>query len=375
MISLSRLCALASPLRRCAARPTRAFSSSGVKRAGPRYVRFDSGPQHPGGVPRWDTRTRVAVGVIAGGGVYYVTHLERIEETGRWRFMDVSPQLEARLAKQAHNSLVAQYGDRVLPPNHPISRHVRRVVERILEASHLGTLAPPEPTHGRTLTLDPDSAVWPAEQSIDLPPTVGGKQWNLMVVNDDRMVNAAATFGDIIVFTGILPVAKDEEGLAAVLGHEIGHAVLRHASERTSSFKILLVLLGALSIIGLDISLSQTVLELLYELPNSRKKELEADKVGLKLMAKACYDPAAAPAMFVRLAQLEGGGSGPAFLATHPATTKRIKKLERLLPEAYATRAASPQCAGLNDSYAAFRDAFSQGGWRAPSDGGLTWGW
>lgn len=97
--------------------------------------------------------------------------------------------------------------------------------------------------------------------------------------------------------------------------------------------------------------------------------------------------------MFVRLAQLEGGGSGPAFLATHPATTKRIKvcahicsfpeiadsmamqKLERLLPEAYATRAASPQCAGLNDSYAAFRDAFSQGGWRAPSDGGLTWGW
>ena len=99
--------------------------------------------------------------------------------------------------------------------------------------------------------------------------------------------------------------------------------------------------------------------------------------------------------MFQRLARLEGR-SGPAFLNTHPATTQRIQvrarlspssqpspysllrvaqELEGLLPDAYALRAASPQCAGLNDSYAAFRDAFSRGGWRAPSDGGLTWGW
>ena len=97
--------------------------------------------------------------------------------------------------------------------------------------------------------------------------------------------------------------------------------------------------------------------------------------------------------MFARLARLEGR-SVPAFLNTHPATTQRVQvrarsspppmtlanslaaqKLESLLPDAYAIRAASPQCAGLNDSYAAFRDAFSRGGWRAPSDGGLTWGW
>ena len=97
--------------------------------------------------------------------------------------------------------------------------------------------------------------------------------------------------------------------------------------------------------------------------------------------------------MFGRLARLQGR-SVLAFLNTHPATTQRMQvrvrispfvvtpadplvsqKLESLLPDAYAIRAASPQCAGLNDSYAAFRDAFSRGGWRAPSDGGLTWGW
>ncbi|EPS96776.1 hypothetical protein FOMPIDRAFT_1025277 [Fomitopsis schrenkii] len=374
---LSRLRELGAPLRRCARvstqRTTRAFTSSNVKRAGPRYVRFGSDPQQPG-VQRWDMRTRVLVGVLAGGGVYYVAHLEKVEQTGRWRFMDVSPELEARLAEASHDVLVAQYGDKALPPNHPITRHVRRVVERILESSNLGTLASPESTQGRTHSSEQDGALWPAEQPSKLPPTVGGRQWNLMVVHDAKIVNAAATYGDIIVFTGILPVAKDEEGLAAVLGHEIGHAVCRHMSERTSSFKIFLVLLGALSIVGLDLSLSQTVLQLVYELPNSRKHELEADKVGLSLMARACYDPAAAPAMFERLAQLEGRSS-LAFLNTHPATTQRIKKLEGLLSDAYAIRAASPQCAGLNDSYAAFRDAFSRGGFRAPSDGGVTWGW
>lgn len=143
--------------------------------------------------------------------------------------------------------LVAQYGDKALPPNHPITRHVRRVVERILESSNLGTLASPESTQGRTHSSEQDGALWPAEQPSKLPPTVGGRQWNLMVVHDAKIVNAAATYGmwpagacsicgayclslgDIIVFTGILPVAKDEEGLAAVLGHGMSpHAFTVH---------------------------------------------------------------------------------------------------------------------------------------------------
>ncbi|KZT66307.1 hypothetical protein DAEQUDRAFT_730423 [Daedalea quercina L-15889] len=358
-----------------AARFNRPFSSSNKCAGPPRYVRFGVDPEQPTNVRRWDGRTKLLVGIVVVGGVYYVAHLERVEETGRWRFMDVSPRLEARLAKASHEELVAEYGRQVLPPNHPITRHVRRVVERILEASNLGTVASSEPVHGHALSFDPAGAMWPTAQSSEnVPPTVGGKQWNLMVVHDDKMVNAAASFGDIIVFTGILPVAKDEEGLAAVLGHEIGHAVLRHMSERTSSAKIFLILASILTIVGLDFGLSRILTELVYDLPNSRMHELEADKVGLRLMAKACYDPQAAPAMFIRLAKLEGSGQYP-FLSTHPPTKQRIEKLETLLPDAYAIRAASPECAGLSDNYSAFRDAFSRGGWRDAPEGGAVWGW
>ncbi|KAH9840613.1 peptidase family M48-domain-containing protein [Rhodofomes roseus] len=358
------------------ARPARPFSSSS-KRTASKYVRFGGDSKQTTNVWRFDLREKIVVGIVVAGGWYYVAHLEQIEDTGRWRFMDVSPQLEAKLARASHEALVAEYGRKVLPPNHPLTRHVRRVVERILEASNLGTLTPPEPAHALPFG-EPDGGLWhpaPAGHKSGVPPTVGGKQWNLMVVNDDREVNAAASFGDIIVFTGILRAARDEEGLAAVLGHEIGHAVLRHMSERVSSAKVLLIIASTFSMLGLEFGLSQMVSRLVYELPNSRMHELEADKVGLRLMSRACYDPQAAPAMFTRLAKLEGAGSRFQFLSTHPATEQRIEKLETLLPDAYAIRAASPECAGLNDSYSAFRDAVSHGGRRGAPESEAVWGW
>ncbi|TFY59203.1 hypothetical protein EVJ58_g5927 [Rhodofomes roseus] len=284
------------------ARPARPFSSSS-KRTAPKYVRFGADSKQPTNVWRFDLREKIVVGIVVAGGWYYVAHLEQIEDTGRWRFMDVSPQLEAKLARASHEALVAEYGRKVLPPNHPLTRHVRRVVERILEASNLGTLTPPEPAHALPFG-EPDG-------------------------------------GDIIVFTGILRAARDEEGLAAVLGHgmslsaslyagayrhaEIGHAVLRHMSERVSSAKVLLIIASTFSMLGLEFGLSQMVSRLVYELPNSRMHELEADKVGLRLMSRACYDPQAAPAMFTRLAKLEGAGSRFQFLSTHPATEQRIE--------------------------------------------------
>ncbi|KAI0631713.1 peptidase family M48-domain-containing protein [Trametes polyzona] len=332
-------------------------------RGPPRYVRFGEsespgggggGGRNPWDMRNWDRPTKIMAGIGAFAVVYYVSHLEQVPETGRWRFMDISPKYEALLAETAHQQLLHEFKGKVLPPNHPLTRHIRRVVERILEANGLGTLEAPE-IHTR---LKSRKDIWSGEP--DLPPDVGGsnRQWHLFVVNDDRVVNAMASFGDIVVFTGILPVAKDENGLAAVLGHEIGHAVARHASERYSSAKVFILLATILDVIG--IPFSSILAQLLFELPNSRAQEMEADKIGLRLSARACYDPEAVPQMFVRLGQLERATSGRHidFLATHPASEKRSKALREMLPEAYAAQAASPMCGSTADHMAQFRDTW-----------------
>jgi len=228
-----------------------------------------------------------------------------------------------------------------------------------LEANNLGVLKSSGPP--------PKSGIWTPEDDFgrteDIAPGVGGREWELIVVNDDKIANAATTYGNIIVFTGILPIAKDEQGLAAILGHEIGHTVARHQSERYSSAKIFIGVAWLLEIAGLDFGFSRLLTTLLLDLPNSRAQEYEADEIGLKISAKACYDPGAAPQMFERLGKLEKsmGVGNLSFLYTHPTSEKRIQRLEGLLPSAYAIQGESPECAGMQDSISAFRNAFASG--------------
>ncbi|KAH7925782.1 hypothetical protein BV22DRAFT_1010518 [Leucogyrophana mollusca] len=325
------------------------------------YTRFSTESQTPFG-NKWDARMKVVAVVSAGGLAYYLVHLEQVPETGRWRFMDISPKYEKKLAETAYAELLAEFDGKILPANHPITRHVRRVVTGILESSNLGSLRSSEPSRPRRgiedvfWGEDPFSTPSDSVEANNVPES-GGKEWNLLVVNDPKIVNAMATFGNIIVFTGILPICKDEQGLAAVLGHEIGHVVARHASERYSSSKVLLVMAFVLQSFGLDLGLSNLINTLLLELPNSRTQEMEADTIGIRLSAKACYDPQAAIEMHTRLAQHEKGSSGLEFLRTHPGSERRIKHLESLIPEAYSIQAASPQCAGMQSALDRFLGA------------------
>ncbi|RPD56868.1 hypothetical protein L227DRAFT_578532 [Lentinus tigrinus ALCF2SS1-6] len=273
--------------------------------------------------------------------------------------MDISPKYETMLGEAAHQQLLQEFKGKILPPDHPLTRHIRRVTTRLLEASNLGTLDAPDVRRPKGT-----DELWSFNGNPDeIPPEVGGsaKKWHLFVVNDDRVVNAMATFGDIVVFTGILPVAKDENGLAAILGHEIGHSVARHHSERYSSLKVVLALATLLELVG--IPFSGWLTSLLYDLPNSRTQEFEADKIGMRLSARACFDPEAVPEMFVRLGKLEQsmGGRHIDFLTTHPASEKRSKALREMLPEAYAIQAASQACGSTTDHMAAFKDMWLGG--------------
>jgi len=166
-----------------------------------------------------------------------------------------------------------------------------------------------------------------------------GYAWDVRLIDDPKMVNAfCLPGGKMAVYTGILPVTKTEAGLAAVMGHEIGHAVARHGTERMSNEMLTGTVIGvALQTAGASEyqELALAGKELLISLPWGRKQELEADRIGLMYMARAGYDPREAIEFWKRMAAL-GGGGGPEWMSTHPSDEVRVRELEALLPEALA---------------------------------------
>ncbi|MDR0754402.1 MAG: M48 family metallopeptidase [Prevotellaceae bacterium] len=166
--------------------------------------------------------------------------------------------------------------------------------------------------------------------------------WEFNLVEDASVNAFCMPGGKIVVYTGILPVTKDETGLAVVLGHEVAHAVAKHANERMSQQAVatygseaLTSLLGGTS--DKVKSLSQQIYGLGAQygvmLPFGRKQELEADHLGLIFMAIAGYNPEAAVPFWQRMAQT-GGASTPEFFSTHPSDETRIADIQKELPEA-----------------------------------------
>jgi predicted Zn-dependent protease len=230
-------------------------------------------------------------------------------ETGRRQLLLVSPAEEAQLGLNAFQQVKRQY------PEVRRGKDVKRL-QRV--GTRISRVAP-------------------------LP----NARWEFVLFKDDAPNAFALPAGKVGVFTGILPVTKNEDGLATVIGHEIAHAVARHGAERMSHG--LLVQLGG---IGLSAALGSNAgatgdlvmqayglgSQLGVMLPYSRTQELEADELGLLFMARAGYDPREAIAFWKRFAAYNAkrGGAPPEFLSTHPLDQRRIAQLERLMPRAIA---------------------------------------
>ena len=166
-------------------------------------------------------------------------------------------------------------------------------------------------------------------------------KWEFVVIEDDRTANAfCLPGGKIGIYTGILRYTKDEEGLAAVIGHEVGHTLARHGAERIST--ILLSKLGQIALnLIVDVD-NPMVLEALNQayglatgigviLPFSRKQELEADRIGVTLMDEAGYGPHGALKFWKRMKQKRQGKEPLVYLSTHPVDDKRIAEIEKIL--------------------------------------------
>jgi predicted Zn-dependent protease len=177
----------------------------------------------------------------------------------------------------------------------------------------------------------------------NLTGRLNGYKWEYHLI-ESKDVNAwCMPGGKVVVYTGILPVTQDENGLAVVLGHEISHAIAEHGSERMS--QELVVQLGGVALttaLQNKSSQTQSIWSSVYGLgaqygallPYSRLHESEADHLGLIFMAMAGYDPNTALTFWQRMAQQSQSQAPPEFMSTHPSDATRIARIRGELPEA-----------------------------------------
>jgi len=169
-----------------------------------------------------------------------------------------------------------------------------------------------------------------------------GYKWEYNLIEDNQVNAWAMPGGKVAFYTGILPIAQDDKGIAVVMGHEIAHAVANHGRERMSQG--MFAQLG-LSSVGAALGENPTLTKNIFMqavgagtqlgvLKFSRIQESEADRLGLIFMSMAGYDVKEAPKFWERMAKNSGGGAPPEFLSTHPSHATRIKDLNALIPEA-----------------------------------------
>ncbi|KAH7104057.1 peptidase family M48-domain-containing protein [Auriculariales sp. MPI-PUGE-AT-0066] len=355
----------------------RQFSNS--TRSSAVYVRFGGQPHknwRPLNRDPWEWY--LLGGLCVAGGIYVYTHLEKVPETGRTRFMDVSAKTEQQMAVQAGRMIEHEHGANTLPDNHPLALYVTNIVRRILLASNLGHIKG-DSRDDEAVAGGMASGIIEHEDprlrvDVGTPSKDAGvaqqKEWTVHVVQSAEL-NAFTTFGGhIVVYTGILPTCANDDGLAAVLGHEIAHVVARHPSEQVSLKKPFMTIAWVLEVFGLVPSgVGQMAVAFGLQLPSSRSHEYEADQIGVKLMARACFDPRESAEVFRRLHATVESQAGKlltsrvvSFLGTHPWGPSRASALEARMDEAFAARAENSECGETQSRFEQFVDSFSKNG-------------
>ncbi|MBA2499875.1 MAG: M48 family metallopeptidase [Chitinophagaceae bacterium] len=179
--------------------------------------------------------------------------------------------------------------------------------------------------------------------SRNLSDALAGFTWEYNLVNDPAVNAWAMPGGRIVVYTGLLGVTKNEAALAAVIGHEISHAIFKHGNERMSQGLAQQLGGTALSIaLANKPAQTQNLFNTAYGigtnvgvlLPFSRKQESEADRYGLIWMAMAGYNPQEAIPLWERMEAASSGNKPPEFLSTHPSENTRMTNLRKWMPEA-----------------------------------------
>jgi len=256
----------------------------------------------------------ILVGLLIVGGLLFKGCQEG--PFGRKQLTLMSPEQEYTLGAQAFQEVLRKSH---VVSGGPIPRAVRHVGEQLAEAAE-------DPELRKLFRVRGDARFG----------------WDFKVVESDQVNAFCLPGGKVVVYTGILPVCQTEGGLAAVMGHEIGHALARHGAERMAQQQLVQIgeVAVAVSLSDMDFRKRAQILAVLGAgaqvgilLPYSRDHESEADHIGLLLMARAGYDPIEAVEFWQRM-EKQGGRGGPEFMSTHPSHPRRIQQLRGWLPEA-----------------------------------------
>ncbi|KAK6530466.1 hypothetical protein TWF694_003818 [Orbilia ellipsospora] len=266
------------------------------------------------GLLQWASRPTFyfeAGAISATMGAFYLYHLERVPLSNRLRFNIMYPPFEQLIGEMAYDHFKEELEGQILPDDDPRVIQVRRVLETLVKHA-------------------------------DLPIEC---DWEVVVVDSDVANAFVVPGGKIFVNTGILSVCGDDDGIAAVLGHEMAHNVARHVSESMSRDAVLMVTASFLQLFwNVPGRVSERVFRAAMSLPGSRAQESEADRIGLVIMAQSCYDPKAAVRFWRRMQEIEAkDGAVPEIISTHPSSKRREAELEALLPEAHQS-AQSSKC-------------------------------
>lgn len=254
---------------------------------------------------------------------YYFTNRTVDPYTGEKVMIDknLSAEDENALGLQAYQEILSQ--ERPVDPNSQIAQQIRAIAQRLI---------------ARVDEVEADLA---AEKGMQAQNFAANFEWQVNVIQSDQANAFALPGGKMAVYTGLVPVAANQDGMAVVMGHEIAHALMRHGAQRMARGKLEQIgqMAGAAS--GMDAGTLQTVMSaygVTSALPYARGHESQADEVGLMLAAAACFNPAEAMPLWQRMSQMSGGQNPPEFASTHPSPESRIQHLESLQAKAQGFR-------------------------------------
>ncbi len=230
---------------------------------------------------------------------------------------------EEQMGLQAFQQVLSE--ERPLPATDPNSIAITEIAKRLINVAS---------------QVEADLA---AENNLPSPKLAETFEWSVAVLESPQANAFCLPGGKMAVYTGLIPVAQNNDAMAVVMGHEIAHALLRHGSQRMAQQKLMQVgqMAAGVAIGNMDPNQQQMVMSALgastqygLALPFGRSHETQADEVGLMLAAAACFNPKEAVPLWERMSQLGGGQRPPEFASTHPDPANRIAHLKSLMPKA-----------------------------------------